>query len=76
VVRESVVGTFGVGACVEPTVVGIFVCIVLVMFCTSMWTGAVQYVILMRAVCRGTLAVLSWVLPSIVPYCTCFLALT
>jgi len=35
VVRESVVGTLGAGACVGPTVVGIFVCIVLVLFCTS-----------------------------------------
>jgi hypothetical protein len=58
VVRESVVGTFGVGACVGPNVVGIFVCIVLVLFCTSMRSGAVPYVVLIRAVCRGTLAVL------------------
>ncbi len=75
-VRESVVGSFGVGACVGPTVVGIFVCIDLVLFCTSMWSGAVPHVILMRTVCPSTLEVLSWVLPSIVPYCTRVLALT
>ena len=57
-VRKSAIGTFGVGACVDTNVVGIFVCIVLVLFCTSMWSGDVPYIILMRAVCHVTLAIL------------------
>ena len=60
-VRESAIGTLGVGAWVGTTVVGIFVCIVLMFVCTSMWSSTVPYVILMRAVCLGTLAVLYWV---------------
>ncbi len=36
VVRESIIGTFGVGACVVTNVAGISAFIVLVMFCTSM----------------------------------------
>ena len=57
-VRKSANGTFGVGACVGTTFVGIFVCIVLVLVCTSMWSGVVPYIILMRAVCLDTLAAL------------------
>ena len=49
-IRESVIGTFVVGAFVVTTIVGIFVCVVLVLFFTSMWNGTVPYVILMLAI--------------------------